>query len=65
VIYLGVLHINLLEEGNVKMVGSLLAVGCASEDEAGRLEIELEGLWGYIGDGDGQKDVVLLGVGGG
>lgn len=47
------------------MVGSLLAVGCASEDEAGRLEIELEGLWGYIGDGDGQKDVVLLGVGGG
>jgi hypothetical protein len=61
---LGVFHIDLLEEGNVKMVGSLLAVGRASEDEARRLEVELEGIWGHIGDRDGQKDVVLLGVGG-
>lgn len=55
--------VDLAVEGEIKVVCALQRVGVAVEGQAGGLEVQLEVLFGYIGDGNGQVDEVLLRVG--
>lgn len=65
VMRLAVLGVDLAEEGEVEVICALQGFRVALESQGGGLEIELQVLFGYIGNGDGEVDEVLLGVGAG
>lgn len=65
VVDLGGLLVNLGVELELQVVSLLEGVGVAGKGQTSGLEVELEALLGHVGDGDGQVDEVLLGIGAG
>lgn len=65
VVDLGGLLVDLGVKLELQVVGLLEGVGVAGEGQTRGLEVELEALLGHVGDGDGQVDEVLLGIGAG
>lgn len=65
VIGLGLRDVDLGVEVEFDVIFALQSGGGAGEGEGGRLEVELEVRGGDIGDGDGEVDEVLGGIGGG
>lgn len=61
---LGVLEVDLVQELELQMVGLLQRIALALKGQAGGLQVQLRVFWLAVRDGDGEVDVVLLGVGG-
>lgn len=62
---LGVVDIDLGVEFKLNVVGCFFAFRVAGEGEACGLEVDFEALFGHVGGGDCEEDVVLFGVAGG
>ena len=59
---LAVLGVDLGVELKLDMIVALQGVRVAVEGQGSGLQVELEALLGYIGDGDSEVDEVLLGI---
>ena len=62
---LAVLRVDLGVKLKLDVIVALQSVGVAIEGQGGGLQVELEALLGYIGDGDSEIDEVLLRIGAG
>ena len=61
---LAVLGVDLGIEFELQVVGCLFGVRVAAEGEGGGFQVDFEGFGGDVGGGDGEVDVISLGVGG-
>lgn len=62
---LALLRHDLVVEGHLQVVGALERFAVAGEGQACGLEVQLQVRRWHVWDGDGEVDIVLLGVGGG
>ena len=65
VVDLAVLRVDLGVKLKLDVIVALQSVGVTIEGQGGGLQVELEALLGYIGDGDSEIDEVLLRIGAG
>jgi len=65
VVDLALLWLDLGEEVELDVVGCLFRLRVAGEFEVGGLDVQVDLLWVYIGNGDGEVHVVLLWFAGG
>ena len=62
---LGVFDVDLAVEFKLNVVGCFFAFRVAGEGEAGGLKVDFEALFGHVGGGNCEVDVVFFGIAGG